>query len=1126
MEALPLASLVRRRWSWLVLVLAAGLSAVLAVRLFPRAFPVVSLDIHMDRAHALRAARTLATVQHWGPHDAVREAASFAGDGAAQSFVELEGGGKSAFTALLHDDLYAPYKWQVRLFKESETNQTIVAFKPGGDPYGFEETLREKDPGAALSSDAARKIAEGSAAGAPWNLPLARFNFIEKSQVTRPGGRVDHTFVYERPDLHLGEGRLRLELVVSGDRLTGLTHFIKIPEAFTRRYEQMRSANNAIAAGASIAMVLLYLLAGCGGGFAYLLRRRAALWRQPLAWAGVIVALQILAEFNAWPLAWLNYDTALSRSGFISERLVSILANNLVLGFVFFVSFLAAEGLSRAAFPHHPQLWKLWSRDAAATPETLGRTLGGFLLAIVGVLYVSTFYYFALRKLGWWTPSEALTDPDSLAHYWPWLTPFARAAQAGFWEESLFRAVPLAGAALLGSRFGRRRWWIAGAFVLQALVFASAHANYPGQPAYSRLVELLVPSCIFAALYLRFGLLPSILLHFGYDVTLMSLPLFAASASGIWVDRALVALFSLTPLWIVLWRRGQSGAWHPLSDTLRNAAWQPPEIAPRPAARPDAPAARASISRRLRFGLVCSGVLGVILWASLSHFALLGPPMTIGRTDAIARARAELERRSVKLPPSFRADAGVPDRPWTIDRFAWQTVGPKGYAALLGLYVPEARWIVRFATFTGDVVERAEEWNVFLNGDGTVNRFIHKLPEARAGATLSEADARQRVRAFVREHWKLDPEQLTEVSATSAKRPNRLDWAFVFKDPAVKSLAPGEARLQVELSGDEITDAFRFTFVPEDWERADRALQSRFGIGRAVKGVSIAVLVLCGLGFGIAAWSRKRFSARIALKSFGVLFVIPLIAAVNHWPAARMGFSTAQPLPLQMLMATVGPFVGILIAAAAFALLAGYVARWLQPPVQPERDACLAGLGLGLAVAGGLACAALFRVSAAPPWPSLGLLGTYSSWVVSVLTPVNQLVSQTIVLLFLFGLLNRLGRRRRVVCWILAFLAGAVVLLPWGSITFASWLGSTAIAALVFALAYALVLHRDLTLVPLVSAATSALNALGNGLSNAYPSALPEALVASLVSLAVGWFLLRLLRQLASSAPLEPPSGT
>ena len=60
---------------------------------------------------------------------------------------------------------------------------------------------------------------------------------------------MDHTFTYERSDVTFSEGRVRLRLVVSGDKLTAVTYFLKIPEAFTRRYASMRSANELIGLG-------------------------------------------------------------------------------------------------------------------------------------------------------------------------------------------------------------------------------------------------------------------------------------------------------------------------------------------------------------------------------------------------------------------------------------------------------------------------------------------------------------------------------------------------------------------------------------------------------------------------------------------------------------------------------------------------------------------------------------------------------------------------------------------------------------------------------------------------------------------------------------------------------------
>ena len=1111
------ATLVRQTWFWVSLALLSMGCAAISYRLFPKIFPVVSLDIRMDRAHAIQAARGLAADHKWGPPDGVRSVASFGSD-AAQAFIELEGGGKRAFASLLQDDLYSPYTWQVRLFKDSETNQTFVRFKPGGELYGFAETLRQRAAGAALSAERAREIAEAAARAAPWRIPLERFKPVETSQVTRPGKRIDHTFVYERPDRQLGEGRLRLQLVVSGDRLTTLRHFVKVPEAFNRRYEEMRSANNAIAAGGVVALVLLYILGGCIGGFLFLLRQRAVLWRQPLAAAAVVAGLQVAASLNAWPLAWLKYDTALSAGGFVTERLVSLVAGNLILGFVFFLSFLAAEGLSRRAFPQHPQLWRLWSREAAPSSAVLGRTLGGYLLAAVMLLYVVVFYYFAIGKLGWWSPSEALVDPDSLSHYWPWLTPLANAAQAGIWEETLFRAVPLAGAALLGSRFGGRKWWIAAAFVLQAVVFASVHANYPGQPAYSRVVELILPSFLFGALYLRFGLLPAMVLHFTYDVALMALPLFAASAGGVWIDRTLVVLLGLLPLWVVLWRRWRAGRWSDLPAELRNGGWQPP-TPPASIAETTTPfAVRAVISGRLFNGVLCAGLAGLAAWIATAQVDGPDAPLKFSRTEAIQKAQAELTRRGIKLPASYRADALVQPRPVTADRFAWQTVGDQGYSALLGNYLPNALWRVRFASFAGDVAERAEEWRVHLTGAGAVDGVSHVLPEARAGATLSEAEGRKLAQASIRERWNIDPSRLVEVSATSAKRPHRLDWSFVYRDPAVKSLGAGQARLEVELAGDEVAWAYRFVFVPEEWERSDRALQSGFKTGAVIAGIATTVLVLTGIGIALVAWNRKKLSGRFALAVFGLIFGSTLAVTWNRWPATVANLSTAQPLPLQKTMSIVGPLVGGLFVAGGFALLAGLVARWLRPSPVDERRALFLGGGAGLATAGGLALTALVQAGAGPVWPPFAAAETQLPWFAPALGAVVPFFSRTTLLLFVFGALDRATggwQRQRAAAVVLAFAVCAVLQLSGGGLTLGWWLASAAASAIVMVLVYITVLRHDLTVLPAVIGIGGAASALADGLPRAHPDALPAALLAVLVFLALGWWTTLTLRKIA-----------
>lgn len=1117
-------SLFRRPVFWIALTLVSLASAAFVIRLFPQAFPVVSVDIQMDREHALASARDLATAHRWGPDAPVRAAASFGVDSGARSFIELEAGGAPAFRSLLSDPLYSPYAWSVRLFQESETRQVVVSFKPSGQPYGFGETLREQAPGAALAAAAARPIAETAARSAPWNLPLDRFNLVESSQVTQPGGRIDHTFVYERPDLTFGEGRLRLRLVVGGDRLITLEHYFQIPEAFDRRFEKMRSANNAIAAAAGVFAMLGYLVVGGGIAFAVLLRQRAVLWRQPLVWAAVIAGLQLLAEFNAWPLAWLGYDTAESATSFVLNRTAAAFAQALGLGFGLFVTFLAAEGLSRRAFPAHPQFWKLWSRDAAPTREILGRTVGGYLFTSVSLLYVLVFYYVVVRQLGWWTPSEALVDPNSLAHYLPWLTPLARSAQAGFWEEALFRALPLSAAALLGTRFGGRRWWIAGAFLLHALVFAAAHANYPGQPAYSRVVELIIPSFIFGALFLRFGLLPAIVLHFTYDVVLMSLPLFAASSDGIWLDRTAVVLLTLIPLWIVLYRRWRARAFTALPQSLRNASWQPAPLPVTAEIVPPPLPPSSQLSRRTPVVVFAIGALGLVVWllisplTSFSPFQRLSPPLEIGHADAIALAQAELQRRGIQLPDTFRPTATPAGRPWDTDRFAWQTAGADAYRTLVGTYLPASSWVVRFATFDGDVAERAEEWRMVVNARGDLHRVSHQLPEARAGATLSEADARTRAHAALRDLWQLDPAAFTEVSATSQKRPNRTDWTFVFKDPAVTSIAPGEARLQISLAGDELVDALRFVFVPEDWERAERDRNSKFRIAQIARGVGVAILTIAGLVLAIVAWTRGKFAARLTFLTAGLLFAAAALLAANNWPVVEFNFSTAQPLPLQRTIAIVASLVGSLLSACAFGLLSGYVVHHLPAARSNPRRSALLGSALGLLLAGALAVTAWIRLDDSPPWTPNNLAGTFSPFLGVIAESFSKVISQSVLFLLVLTLLNRLASRRALLAPI-AFVVFTLFFLPGNAETLAGWAITAFLTGTALTVVYLTVLRHDFTVVPFAIAVGGSAELIGTSLIGSYELAVPVALVGSITLLATAWLVTRTLHARSAPAP-------
>src|SRR5581483_8639533 len=104
---------------------------------------------------------------------------------------------------------------------------------------------------------------------------------------------------------------------------------------------------------------------------------------------------------------------------------------------------MAAESLTRAAFGNHIQLWKSWNPPVASSYQMLGRTISGYLLIPIFLAYDIIFYIITKTYFGWWSPSDSLIDPNILANYFPWLSSIVYSLGAGFWEECLFRAVPL-----------------------------------------------------------------------------------------------------------------------------------------------------------------------------------------------------------------------------------------------------------------------------------------------------------------------------------------------------------------------------------------------------------------------------------------------------------------------------------------------------------------------------------------------------------------------------------------------------------------------------------------------------------------------------------------------------------
>lgn len=1096
---------------WALFTFTAMACAVFSYRYFPIAFPLVQLDLKMDRTQALAYAQQLANRHQIGP-SIHSQAASFETDSEVKNYVELEAGGLNAFAQMLKDPYYAPYTWHVRHFKEFDKHEATFIFKPDGTPYGFIETISENTLGAAIEQNEALSIAIKTTE--QWTIFISDYILAESSKEVRASGRIDHTFIYERPIIKIGQGLYRLKLVVSGNTLTELTHFVQIPEAFLLKYKEMRSANNTIAAAANMAMMLLYVLGGCIFGLLFLMRRRFTIWQAPILWGVIVAFLHALTILNQLPMAWMQYNTALSIQGFLLQLLVKIIAQFIFISFFYGLAFAAAESLTRAAFGSHVQLWRSWSENIASSYSMFGLTIGGYLMVAFDLAFVIGFYLTTTTCCGWWVPSDSLIDPNILASYFPWLSSIVLSLGAGFMEESLFRAVPIAGSALLGERYGNKRAWLITGFIVQALIFGAAHANYPAQPAYARLVELFFFSIINGLIYLRFGLIPAIISHFTYDVIWFSLPLFVSTAPYAWVNQLLVIVFALIPLWVIILARLKKGTWTTLPLSALNSNWQPEPIKHTDREQETAHI-DLKIPRRNHSIILIFGFTGLLLWIFTTQWKQDGLPLELTRAHVLENAQRELTRRTIKLPEAWQplitaaADYTLDKNEELQHLFIWQKGNKKLYQKLLGAYLKQPRWTVRYATFSQTIPtsDRAEEYQMALATDGVVQHFIHQLPEAKPGVQLTEQEARVIAHLTVSNEYHIAPEALTEISATAEKKPNRKDWLFVFAHKTDLPMQEGQARIVVEMNGNEVVDTYRYIHAPEAWEREQLNKKNIIKIIHFL--CMLGLYALFCLGFVIVFKQSSFHFSAAHLGYFIALLLLFALHSLNTWPAMAAEFNTSEPFTHQLFNYIGFSLLSLLIKAGIFTLLIACI-RSLNPTSNNStQKPWIYGISLGLLYAGAYSCFIFVSPSLEPLWADYSALSTYLPIFSTISTALINFLMTLIGAILLFTTADTITKQwhtNKITGILLFIISGLIVSGLDASEHTILWLIWGILQGIIFMTAYLILVRYNMNAMVIATSTFIITKLIQQAAFNAFPTALIGNIMAGIVIAGTAWW--------------------
>ncbi len=240
------------------------LGLLFAQKYFFRAFPEASVDFKVSRAEAQKRAKQF--VEGLGENlNGYQSTIVFGVDENAKTYLERELGLQQA-NRLMSSELNIWY-WEVRFFRPLQEEEYQVRLSPAGKVVAYEHKIEEARAANSLN----REQALGKAQEFLQNKlgdDLNNWEFLpeEANSQTRPN-RVDWSFTWERKGFKAKEAPYRLQVGLDGDHVASTQEYLKVPEAWSRAYQKLRSTNTFYN---EIALIPYgFLLGGCALAWAF-----------------------------------------------------------------------------------------------------------------------------------------------------------------------------------------------------------------------------------------------------------------------------------------------------------------------------------------------------------------------------------------------------------------------------------------------------------------------------------------------------------------------------------------------------------------------------------------------------------------------------------------------------------------------------------------------------------------------------------------------------------------------------------------------------------------------------------------------------------------------------------------
>jgi len=496
----------------LSIVFLAILALFVFLKFYNEASPTASMNSHVSRYHAIRAARQY--LEQQGFHlDGYVETVLFSEDSDAGLYIQRTLG-MDRFNHLVQG-LPLRY-WKVRFFKELQYEEFKVFVNPQGRIIAFNHYISEDAQGARLKQDRALKIAEAFVQKQE-GVDFSNYDLINASTKARDK-RTDHFFTWKASTPFLGDAKLLMTIGIHGDVVDGYEQTVDVPEKFTELSDGESAKGELLARLSGLLTVFLSLAALVI--FLTHHKYRTIPWKGALFLALAMVTAKVLQEINAVPNIRSSYSADSPMYTFWGGWIFDTIESTIWSGVVTFLFAVAGWAVGQEVFKVK-RVDQVTGRRGWLSRDFTRALFMGYLLASISLGYMTVFYLVGQRYFGVWSPVPS-SYSNMLGTWLPFLDPITNAFRSSVSEELIYRFFAIA----LMIKYLRSR---ALALFIPALIWAFAHSDYTVLPFYTRGIELTVDGLISGYFFIRYGLITVVVAHYVFDAVIMGMPLLQSS---------------------------------------------------------------------------------------------------------------------------------------------------------------------------------------------------------------------------------------------------------------------------------------------------------------------------------------------------------------------------------------------------------------------------------------------------------------------------------------------------------------------------------------------------------------------------------------------------------------------